>query len=249
MSEWDDIFMKLEALKLYGMQEALSHQLTQEDFDALSFTERVSHLVNTEFMNQKQTKTDRLIRNSRFSNSQACMEEIDYKRPRHFDRMLVKELATCAFIERKRNAVILGPTGSGKTYIAQALGHEACRKGYSTRFIRMDELLEEYQLANLSSLKKGLLCRRKYERFDLLIIDEWLTFNVSADDAQFLLRLINTRLHTKSTIVVSQFGPHEWLQQIPIQVAAESLTDRLATGSYKLEITSETSMREVYFST
>ena len=121
--------------------------------------------------------------------------------------------------------------------------------GPSHRFIRMDELLEEYQLANLSSLKKGLLCRRKYERFDLLIIDEWLTFNVSADDAQFLLRLINTRLHTKSTIVVSQVGPHEWLQQIPIQVAAESLTDRLATGSYKLEITSETSMREVYFST
>lgn len=116
----------------------------------------------------------------------------------------------------------------------------------STRFIRMDELLEEYKLANLISFKKGLLCRRRYERFDLLIIDEWLTFDVDADEAQFLLRLINTRLHTKSTLVVSQFEPHEWLQQIPIQIAAESLTDRLATGSYTLEIISDESMRSIY---
>lgn len=245
MSQLKDALLKLEALKLTGMCTALAQQVENEDFHTLSFEERLSHLVNAEFFEQKDLKTQRLIRNSRFANSQACMEDVDYERPRRFDRSLLKELASCAFIERKKNVVILGPTGSGKTYIAQALGQAACRSGFNTRFVSLPDLLEEYQLECLVSLKKGLLCRRRYERPDLLIIDEWLTFSISEDDAQFLLRLISTRLHTTSTIVVSQFEPHEWIQQIPLAIAGESLTDRLASGSYKLEIISESSMRQI----
>ena len=137
----------------------------------------------------------------------------------------------------------MGPTGAGKSYLAQALGQSACRRFLSTRYVQLSDLLDELKLAKAKGVEAFHRLRKQFVKHSLLIIDEWLLFPISEEDTQLLLWIIDRRHNSHATIIASQYEPAEWLAQIPIPVAAEAITDRLSAQAYKIVIGGSKSMR------
>jgi len=230
-------------MKLTGFVEALQQQEEQIGYQEMDFHQRLGLLVDWEFTKRQHSRLDRLIHQAKFQNSSACIEDINYVPDRHLDRNFILELASCNYIPHAQNVLIVGPTGAGKSYLAQALGQAACRRYLSTRYIQLPDLIDELKLAKERGREAFHRLRKQFVNYELLIIDEWLLFPIQEDDTQLLLSLIDRRYHQHATIIVSQFEPPEWLDQIPIPVAAEAITDRLSAQAYTVIIQGKQSMR------
>ena len=234
---------KLKHMKMTGMVEALEQQEADPAYQEMGFQERLGLLVDWEFTRRQHGRLQRLIHAAKFQNTTACVEDIRYGDDRKLDRQLILELASCNYIPHARNVILVGPTGAGKSYLAQALGQSACRRFLSTRYIQLPDLLDELRLAKETSLEAFHRLRKKFVKVNLLIIDEWLMFPINEEDTQLLLWIIDRRHNNQATIIASQYEPAEWLDQIPIPVAAEAITDRLSAQSYKIIIKGNRSMR------
>lgn len=236
---------KLRHMKLTGMVEALQQQDAQSGYQEMSFQERLGLLVDWEFSKRQHSRLERLMHLAKFQNSSACVENIKYEDDRQLDRNFILELASCNYIPHAQNVIIVGPTGAGKSYLAQALGQAACRRLLSTRYIQLPDLLDELRLAKAKGLETFHRLRKQFVKYDLLIIDEWLLFPITEEETQLLLSLIDRRHNHQATIIASQYEPAEWLDQIPIPVAAEAITDRLSAQAYKIIVKGKKSMRLV----
>lgn len=234
---------KLKHMKMTGMVEALRQQETNPSYQEMNFQERLGLLVDWEFSKRQHNRLQRLVRSARFQNSSACVEDICYSDDRKLDRNFILELASCSYIPHAQNIVIVGPTGAGKSYLAQALGQSACRLFLSTRYVQLSDLLDELKVAKNKGIDAFHRLRKQYIKYSLLIIDEWLLFPITEEDTQLLLWIIDRRYNNCSTIIASQYEPAEWLDQIPIPVAAEAITDRLSAQAYKIIIKGNKSMR------
>ncbi len=236
---------KLRNMKLSGMVDALQQQEGSQSYQEMGFHDRLALLVDWEFNRRQHNRLQRIINLARFQDSSACVENIKYDDDRQLDRNLILELASCNYIPYARNVIIVGPTGAGKSYLAQAFGQAACRRLLSVRYIQLPDLLDELRLAKARGPEALHRLRKQFTKFDLLIIDEWLLFPITDEDAQLLLALIDRRHNCRSTIIASQYEPAEWLDQIPIPVAAEAITDRLSAQSYRITIKGKKSMRSL----
>lgn len=234
---------KLKTMRLSGFTEALEEQEQHASYSEMSFEERLGLLVDREFTKRNSNRIKRLIHQARFQNPEACVENILYSADRKLDRSLVRELASCQFIRSARNLTIFGATGAGESYLGQALGQAACRMGISTRYMQLPDFLEELRMAEEQGWEKLAKKRKLYTNVDLLLLDEWLLFKIDETDCQNLLKIIDRRVGRKSTIVMSQFNPEEWITQIPNQLAAESITDRLTAQAHTIVLESKESMR------
>lgn len=235
---------KLKYMKLTGMSDGLQEQDNDSSYEEMGFHDRLALLVDREFSKRQHSRLQRLIHLARFENSSACVENIKYNDDRQLDRNFILELASCNYVPHARNVIIVGPTGAGKSYVAQALGQAACRRLLSTRYIQLPDLLDELRIARANGPEAFHRLRKQFVKYDLLIIDEWLLFPITEEDSQLLLSLIDRRHNRQPTIVASQYEPAEWLDQIPIPVAAEAITDRLSSQAYKIIIKGKKSMRE-----
>ena len=237
---------KLRQMKLSGMAESYERQIAEPSVHGLSFDERLGLMVDQEWLRRQNNKMSTLLKKAGFIDSSAAIEDIDYSADRRLDRPLILELACGNYISHARNSIITGPTGAGKSYLAQAFGTSACRQKYSTRYVRLNDLVETLLLEKEKGIKSFQKTRLSFEKVSLLIIDEWLLFPITVEESKILSDLIDRRNRKASTIIVSQFEPGEWIDQIPNPVAAEALTDRLKSNSYKLFIDGDVSMRERY---
>lgn len=235
---------KLKTMRLPGFVEALEEQYESSTFEEMSFEERLGLLVDREQSKRKTNRIHRLLRQAKFQNSEACVENINYNVERKLDKQVILELASCQYIRHASNVNIFGATGAGKSYLGQALGQAACRLGVATRYIQLPELLDEFRIAESRGLEYLMKIRKQFSTVPLLIIDEWLLFRIDERDCEHLLSLIDRRHSKNSTMVISQFNPDEWIEQMPIQVAAEAITDRLTSKAYSIVIESRESMRK-----
>ncbi len=235
---------KLRHMKLTGMAESLMEQKNNDEYQEMGFHDRLGLLVDREFDRQQHGRLQRLVGAAKFQNSTACVEDIRYDDDRQLDRNLILELASCNYIPHARNVVLAGPTGCGKSFLSQALGQAACRRFLKTRYIQLPDLLDELLKAKAKGIEAFDRTRKQFVKYDLLIIDEWLLFPISVEEAQILLGLVDRRYNHKATIIASQFEPAEWLDQIPVPVAAEAITDRLCAQAYKIVMKNNRSMRE-----
>lgn len=183
--------------------------------------------------------------NKHYHHPNACIDGIYYATDRKLDREQILEMASCNYIQHAQNIIIVGATGAGKSYIAQALGQAACRRLIPTKYIQLPDLLDEFRIAKIKGPEAFIRLRRQYAKYNLLIIDEWLLFPISKEDSEILLSLIDRRQNVRPTIIVSQLEPAEWLEQIPIPLAAESITDRLSAKAHKITIKGIKSMRSI----
>ena len=161
---------KLRSLRLHGIVTALEQQLAQPEFHTLSFEERVSLLVDREILDRQNRRITDLLRKARLRQP-ACVEDIDYHQPRGLDKSRMATLITVDFIRHHHNVLITGPTGCGKSWLACALGNQACRQGLSVRYIRVAKLLEELRIAHADGTYVKLL--NQLAKQELLILDDF----------------------------------------------------------------------------
>ena len=165
-------------MRLTSMSDAFLTQLQDARMRDISFEDRFGMLVDIEYSNRKSNSLKRLIRNAGFDQPDAYIGDINYTSGRKLNRSLIERLATCEYITEHRNLFITGATGSGKTYMACAFGMEACKRRYTTKYVRLPDLLLELEMARNDGTYKKV--QSKYANPILLIIDEWLLLKPTA---------------------------------------------------------------------
>lgn len=178
-----------------------------------------------------------------FTYPQACVEGIDYIPDRNLDAELIRELATCHYIQGAHNVIVQGATGSGKSYIACALGVSAVRKFYAVKYIRLPDLLCELQTARATNTFRTVV--NSYVKVKLLVLDEWLLYPLDEEASRDLLEITERRYHSASTIFCSQFSSKGWFDKIPNPLLSDAICDRIVHDSYTITLAGKDSMRKV----
>lgn len=233
---------ELRALRLPGMARELKSQLEDpQRYKMLSLKERLALLVDAESVSRRKNIIWRRIHEARLSESQACMEAVEYHEDRELDKGLIAKLETCAYIRDNHHVVLKETTSAGKSYIANALGVAACRQLYKVRYIRMPDLLNEYTVAK--SLNTQNKVKKAYSRFDLLIIDEWLLRPIPESDTYALLEPIDACSQKRALIFCTQYDVDDWYYCIDCDrtenessVIAEGILDRIISNKYSIEV-------------
>ncbi len=229
--------IQLRELKLSGMAHALQLQLEQVGtYEGLPFIERLSLLLDQEILCRDQRKQERLVRQARF------VQEIDYHHPRNITQAQIARLSQGDWLHRSQNLLITGPCGSGKTYLACALGHNACLHGYSARYYRISRLFLELTQAKADGSYHKLL--RQLAKLQLLVIDDWGLEQLTPAQRNDMMEIMDDRHGDTSTIVISQLPTDQWYTSIGDNTLADAILDRLMHNAHRLPLTGE-SMRKV----
>ncbi len=232
---------KLTHLRLPAIRSGLEEQLQNPQYAELSFEDRLGLLVDLECTRRADNSLRRRIKTARFTLP-ATIEDLDLSPARGLERSLILELAQSRWIRRHLNILVLGPTGAGKSYMACALGHAACRQGFSVRYQRTSRLLHEIMLSHADGSYPKLLT--KLARVQLLIFDDWLRDPLTPSQARDLLEILDDRYGRSSTLVATQIPVEDWHAQFPDPTLGDAILDRLVHNAYRLQLKGE-SMRKI----
>lgn len=232
---------RLRELRLGGMAQALERQLEQVGtYQDLPFQERFALLVEQECLERKHRKQERLVRQARFK-LRATVQDIDYQHPRNIKKDQVARLAQGEWIDRAQNLLITGPCGTGKTYLACALGHNACLQEYSVRYFRLSRLLLTLTQAKADGSYQKLL--KQIAKTRLLLIDDWGLEVLTAAQRNDLMEIMDDRHRESSTVMISQLPTDQWYAAIGDNTLADAILDRLMHNAHRLPLKGE-SMRK-----
>jgi DNA replication protein DnaC len=231
---------KLFVMRLNGMADAFRQQLEQPASE-LSFEERFGLLVDRQWSWKEERALSRRLRNSRLKST-AVVEDLDYQTPRGLDRSLLRSLsAESGWVKQHQNVLLTGATGVGKSWIASALAHKACRDGYTAYYARATQLFRELALAHADGSFNRLL--RRLALTDVLVIDDWAMAPLSEVERRDFLEICDDRYQTRSTVLTSQVPVTNWHAQIGDPTVADSILDRLVHNAHRIELKGE-SMRK-----
>ncbi len=228
---------KLYVMRLNGMADAFRQQLEQTDLGGLSFEERFGMLVDRQWNWKEDRALARRLRNSRLRTT-ASVEDIDYQTPRGLDRALLRSLiAESEWVKQHLNVFLIGATGLGKSWLAAALAHKACRDGYTVYYARAAQLFRELGLAHADGSFGRLL--RRLAQTDVLVIDDWAMAPLHETERRDFLEICDDRYQTRSTILTSQVPVADWHAQIGDPTLADSILDRLVHQAHRFELNGE----------
>lgn len=241
MTSAQQTIARLRELRLNPMADAYERQIQQPKLHQLGFDDRFGLLVEHEAGEREARKLKRLVSGAALPDA-AVMEDVDFRTGRGLDKSQLASLATCEWVRHQQNLIIVGATGVGKTWLACALGAQACRLSIPTLCYRASELygaIADAQLdGSLPKLKKALI------KPALLILDDFGLGDITAPVAQFLLDVIDRRMRTGSLLITSQFGTDQWHALFPEPTIADAILDRIIHQSHRLMLKGE-SMRKL----
>lgn len=225
---------KLRALKLEALALAWSEQQKNPEITRLSFDERFGLLIDAQWMQRENARLVRSLKEAKLRLNQACIEDIDFHARRELDRSQVMQLATCRWVTEHQNVVLTGATGTGKTYLACALAHQACRKGHRVLYRRATRLFDELTLAHADGTYPRLLA--KLARVDLLVLDDWGLAPLKEQERRDLLEVLEDRYGQRSTLMTSQLPPAKWHDHLGDPTVADAICDRLLHNAHRLAL-------------
>jgi len=231
---------KLNSMKLLGMSRSFRSTFESEEFNEFTNDEFIAMLVDAECDERENRKLGRALQIAKF-RYKASIEQINYDNDRGINRNQVHRLADCEFIKRKENLLITGSTGIGKSYLASAIGHQACVLGYKVYYSQSTKLFAKMKLAKVDGSYLKELARM--ERQDLLIIDDFGIQPLDGQGRTTLLEIMEDRHGKSSTIFTSQVPVSQWHDVIGEQTIADAILDRIIHDAHRIEMKGE-SMRK-----
>jgi DNA replication protein DnaC len=231
---------QLKLLRCSGMAEALQEQFNTKESIGLAFEERLGFIIERELLLREQRSITGKLRHAKL-REQACIEDLDYKASRGLSKMKITQLALCQWINNKENLLITGPTGTGKTYLACALAHKACRMKLGARYIRLPKLFQTLDIAKADGSYAKLL--EQSAKTPLLVLDDWGVAPMTDANRRDFLELIDDRYQRTSTLITSQLPVAHWHDSIGDATLGDAILDRLIHNTHRIELTGD-SMRK-----
>ena len=227
---------KIKKLHLWGMARTYETSLENDKLTGLSADELVNMLIEAEWDDRQNRNIERRLRNARF-RYQSSMESIDYQAERNLDRGQILRFAECNFVRKHENIIITGSTGIGKSYIATALGHQACTLGFKVYYANLGKLFSKLKMgkADGSYLKEI----SKIERQDLLIIDDFGLLPIDSQNRSALMEIVEDRHKRASMIITSQLPVNCWHEVIGEKTVADAILDRIVHDAHRIELRGE----------
>ena len=231
----------LKVLKLHGMLSALEAQMSSPDVGTLSFEERLGMLVDNEITSRDNRQTSMRLKLAKLTNA-SSIEEFDTRKTRGVERAEIVSLATSDWLRRKQNVIVQGPTGVGKSFLASALAHKACRDGFSVYFERSSRLFQELSIARADGRYRKLLSTIAGK--DLLVIDDFGLFPLTEEQQQDLMELVEDRYARKSILITAQLPVDHWHGVIGEPTTSDAILDRIVHNAHKINLKGESIRKE-----
>jgi len=227
------VIENLKKLRLKGVVEALENQMRNPEIKSLLFEERLALLIANEISLRENNRLQSRLRKARFKQ-QACIQDVTFEVSRKLDKILFLSFENCQWIKAHRNILITGATGTGKSYLAEALAHNACLKGFSSYRVQLPRFLHELIAAKAdgSYLKKQV----ELAKVDVLILDDFAAFPLTDENRRDLLEIVDDRYNKKSTIITSQLLVKDWHDAIGERTLADAILDRLIHNSHRIAL-------------
>lgn len=231
---------QLHQIGLTGMAKAFEELISTRDADALGFEDRLAILIEREVAWRANKRTEARLRHAKL-RQRAAVEDVDYRAPRGLDRALFQKLIGGQWIAERQNLLITGPCGVGKSWLACALAHKACRDNRRTLYARLPRLLEDLGLARADGRYPRLL--KSLARVELLVLDDWGLAPLGAEQRRDLLEIVDDRHDRASTLVTSQLPVDRWHDIIGDPTLADAILDRLIHNAHRVELVGDSLRR------
>lgn len=236
MSNFSQLKTMTKSLKLSGLTDTIELRIREAQQSQLSYTEMLCLVFQDEIQTRKNRKLDRLISKAKLKNNQT-LESFDFSVNPSINAALIKELATCRFIEKGENIFFIGPTGVGKTHLAQAIAQAACRKFMKVEFYKFSLLFSQLINADINNKLDSTL--KSLINTDLLIIDDFAFKKINQQEAELLYTIIDAKYLKKSIIITSNRSIEDWINIFPDPIMANAVLDRLAHNAHQIVIKGE----------
>ena len=233
MPEHSQLIIQIRNLKLSGMLENLDIRLLEADQNNLPHADFLSMILTDELETRTIRRISRLLHSAGLGTDKT-LETFDFAFNPAINQKLIRTLATCRFIERGEGVFFLGPTGTGKTHLAKAIAHQACRRLFSVSFYSFHQLFSDLAIADLQNKLNQLMTRLL--RVDLLIIDDFGFKAFDQQSAERFYTIVDKRFGSKSIILTSNRAINDWGSLFPDPVIANAILDRLAHTSHQIVI-------------
>jgi DNA replication protein DnaC len=230
------LYDKLLELRIPAFRQALQEQQSNPQFTELGFEERLSLLVDHECTQRRENRIRRNIHTAAFPTS-ASLEDLDLSPTRGLERRTILELGQCNWISSRQNIIVLGPTGSGKSFLACAFGTAAARSGFTVRYHRTSRLLHTLSQVRSDGSLTSML--RSLAKCSLLVLDDWMRDAISIQNAQDILEVLDDRFGHTATLIATQVPITEWHRRIPDPTLADAILDRLVHNAHRIELKGE----------
>lgn len=242
MTNIDEIVSKFRELKMPGMADHISQLYSTEEFSKYNTLEIIEQLIEQEQISRKNHTIEKRLKQACLTDSQARLEAIDYRAERNINQALIDQLKTNEYIIDGRNVLILGATGCGKTFLANALAVNACEETYRVKYFRMTELLSNLSIARIEGNVGRLY--KQYGNIPLLVIDDFLLTDTISNEQKDLMEIFEYRGRGKSTVLCSQLSPEEWHSKLGASHIADAILDRITNNSYTIELRGDSLRRK-----